>query len=74
LIFDTLQVVRDGRDISFSGNQSPVTKFYRNTYSDKEFNKWGQMPEVQQEESDNSHQMTQPCDSQMTQPDITQPI
>ena len=24
-----LQVVRDGRDIAFSGNQSPVTKFYK---------------------------------------------
>ena len=27
-----LHVVRDGRDISFSGNQSPVNKFYRQTY------------------------------------------
>ena len=40
------QVVRDGRDIAFSGNQSPVTKFYRQTYSEAAFNKWSRMPEV----------------------------
>lgn len=27
-----LHVVRDGRDISFSGNQSPVEKFYKDHY------------------------------------------
>lgn len=27
-----LHVVRDGRDIAFSGNQTPVTKFYGNTF------------------------------------------
>lgn len=28
-----LHVVRDGRDISFSGNQSPVNKFYATHYN-----------------------------------------
>jgi len=28
-----LHVVRDGRDIAFSGNQSPVKKFYNNQYT-----------------------------------------
>jgi len=41
-----LQVVRDGRDIAFSGNQSPVTKFYSSMYSLAESKKWGSMPEV----------------------------
>lgn len=27
-----LHVVRDGRDIAFSGNQTPVTKFYAETF------------------------------------------
>lgn len=29
-----LHVVRDGRDIAFSGNQTPVTKFYEHTFPD----------------------------------------
>ena len=37
-----IHVVRDGRDIAFSGNQSPVNKFYRNSYpdGDAKFNEW----------------------------------
>jgi len=37
-----IHVVRDGRDIAFSGNQSPVNKFYRNSYRDgpEKFSKW----------------------------------
>jgi hypothetical protein len=37
-----VHVVRDGRDISFSGNQSPVNKFYRNSYvdGDSKWNEW----------------------------------
>jgi len=32
-------VVRDGRDIAFSGNQSPVRKFYKPTYSEQAYNR-----------------------------------
>ena len=32
-----LQVVRDGRDIAFSGNQSPVTKFYKANFDAREY-------------------------------------
>ncbi|GMI37782.1 hypothetical protein TeGR_g238, partial [Tetraparma gracilis] len=37
-----IHVVRDGRDIAFSGNQSPVNKFYRNSYADGEaqYQRW----------------------------------
>ena len=46
--FKFLHVVRDGRDIAFSGNQSPVTKFYANSYADGQakFKRWAAMPEV----------------------------
>jgi hypothetical protein len=44
--FKFLQVVRDGRDIAFSGNQSPVTKFYKDTFSQEDYNKWDRFPEV----------------------------
>ncbi|GMI52254.1 hypothetical protein TeGR_g736, partial [Tetraparma gracilis] len=37
-----IHVVRDGRDIAFSGNKSPVNKFYRNSYADGEaqYQRW----------------------------------
>lgn len=44
--FKFLQVVRDGRDIAFSGNQSPVTKFYQDTFSRQDYEKWARLPEV----------------------------
>ena len=46
--FKFLHVVRDGRDIAFSGNQSPVGKFYRDSYADgaKKYDRWNSMPEV----------------------------
>jgi hypothetical protein len=46
--FKFLHVVRDGRDIAFSGNQSPVNKFYRDSYANgaDKFERWNAMPEV----------------------------
>mmetsp|Transcript_6606 Transcript_6606/g.15912 ORF Transcript_6606/g.15912 Transcript_6606/m.15912 type:complete len:168 (+) Transcript_6606:417-920(+) len=46
-----IHVVRDGRDIAFSGNQSPVNKFYRDSYADGErrFQDWqGKLEQVRQ--------------------------
>ena len=40
------QVVRDGRDIAFSGNQSPVKKFYKSSFSEQAYETWNHMPEV----------------------------
>ena len=44
--FKFLHVVRDGQDIAFSGNQSPVTKFYANSYADEQakFKRWAACP------------------------------
>jgi len=46
-----LHVVRDGRDIAFSGNQSPITKFYNVTFPPDEdggehWNQYKDTPEV----------------------------
>jgi len=40
-----IHVVRDGRDIAFSGNQSPVNKFYKDSYPDGE-SRWHQYPDM----------------------------
>lgn len=44
--FKFILVVRDGRDIAFSGNQSPVTKFYRANYGEADYERWNSLPEV----------------------------